>query len=90
MKIGINRVGILVLSAILWMPFLVEASWQSDACSLNNTGCAVASSGFTVPYCVSTSVDYAKTCIWPALTNNFSGMPSQKRSLSSFDIRDLL
>lgn len=90
MKIGFNRVVILVLSAVSRMPFLVDASWQSEACSLNNSGCSSASSGFKVPYCVSSSVDYAKTCIWPALTNNFSSIPSQEKSLSSFDIRDLL
>jgi hypothetical protein len=72
------------------MPFLVNASWQSEACNLNNTGCAIASSGFNVPYCVSSSVDYAKTCIWPSLTNNLSSIPNQKKSLSSFDARDLL
>jgi len=90
MKIGISRVLTWVLFAVLWIPFLVDASWQSEACSLNNSGCASASSGFKVPYCVTTSVDYAKTCIWPALTNNFSSIPSQEKSLSSFDIRDLL
>ncbi len=88
--ISINRVVILVLSTVLWMPFLVNASWQSEACNLNNTGCAIASSGFNVPYCVSSSVDYAKTCIWPSLTNNLSSIPNQKKSLSSFDARDLL
>ena len=92
MKIGINRVVILVLSAVLRMPFLIDASWQSEACSLNNSGCASASSGFKVPYCVNDSmgIDYAKTCIRPALTNNLSSIPAQQKSLSSFDIRDLL
>lgn len=90
MKININYVWLLITSVVLLMPFLVGASWQSDACSLNNTGCAVASSGFTQPYCVSSSVDYAWTCIWPALTNNLSSIPDQKKSLSSFDISDLL
>ena len=79
-----------MLSTVLWMPFLVNASWQSEACSLNNTGCAIASSGFKVPYCVSSSVDYAKTCIRPALTNNISSIPAQKKNLSLFDIKDLL
>ena len=90
MKISINRVSILISSVALWMPFLVDASWQSEACSLNNTGCAIASSGFNEPYCVSTAVDYAWTCIWPALTNNLSSIPDQKKSFSLFDIKDLL
>ncbi len=90
MKIGINRVIVFMLSTVLRMPFFVNASWQSEACSLNHTGCATASSGFKVPYCVTTSVDYAEACIWPALTNNLSSMPDQKKSLSSFDIKDLL
>ena len=92
MKVCINRIVILILSVVLLMPFLVSASWQSEACNLNNTGCAVASSGFKVPYCVNDSmgIDYAKTCIRPALTNNLSSIPAQQKSLSSFDIRDLL
>lgn len=92
MKVCINRIVILVLSVALWMSFWVSASWQSEACNLNNTDCAAASSGFKVPYCVSDSmgIDYAKTCIRPALTNNLSSIPAQQKSLSSFDIRDLL
>jgi hypothetical protein len=90
MKVSINRVAILISSVVLRMPFLVDASWQSEACSLNNTGCAEASNGFKEPYCVTTSVDYAETCIWPALTNNFVSIPAQKKSMSLFDIRDLV
>lgn len=90
MNVCINRIAIFISSVVLRIPFLVDASWQSEACNLNNTSCAVASSWFKVPYCVSNSVDYAWTCIWPALTNNLSSIPSQEKSLSSFDIRDLL
>ena len=75
---------------VLLVPFSVDASWQTEACNLNNTGCAVASSGFKYPYCVTSSVDYAWTCIWPALTNNLSSMPEMKRSLLAFNLRDLL
>ena len=90
MNVKINRLVVLLLSAVLWMPFLVDAWWQSDACSLNNTGCSIASSGFTTPYCVSDTVDYAWACVWPALTNNLSSIPDQNKSLSSFDVKDLI
>ena len=90
MRIRISRVIILVSSVALWMPFFVGASWQSDACNLNNTGCSIASSWFKQPYCVSSSVDYAWTCVRPALTNNLSSITDQKKSLSSFDVKDLL
>ena len=72
------------------MPFLVDASWQSEACNLNNTGCSVASNGFEWPYCVTTNVDFAKTCIWPALTNNFSSITDTPKTLWMFDIKDLV
>ena len=72
------------------MSFLVDASRESEACSLDNTGCAIASSGFKYPYCVSSSVDYAWACVWPALTNNLSSMADQKKSLQSFDIKDVV
>ena len=90
MKISIDRVVIIMLSIVLWTPFLADASWQTEACSLNNTGCSIASSGFKEPYCVSTSIDYAWTCIWPALTNNLSGIPNQEKSLWDFDVKDVI
>ena len=80
----------LVLSAILRMPFLADASWQTEACSSNNTGCSIASSGFKEPYCITSTIDYAWTCIWPALTNNLSGMPDQNKWLWSFDLQDVI
>lgn len=90
MKISINYVVISISSVVLWMPFLADASWQTEACSLNNTGCSVASHGFTEPYCISSSVDYAWTCIWPALTNNLSSMADQEKSLWNFDVKDVV
>lgn len=90
MKISVNRVSILILSVILRIPFVADASWQTDACNLNNTGCSIASSGFKEPYCVSSSIDYAWTCIWPALTNNLSSIPDKEKSLWDFDVKDVI
>ena len=90
MNIRINRLVIFVSSVMLRMPFLVDASWQSEACSLNNTGCSIASSGFTQPYCMSSTVDYAWVCIWPALTNSLSSIQEQQKSLWAFDMKDVI
>lgn len=90
MRVRIERMVMLISTIAIWMPFFADASWQSDACGLNNTWCNLASSGFTQPYCVTDSVDYAWTCVWPALTNNLSSIQETRTSLSDFDTKDLI
>ena len=81
-----------MLCISLWIPGLVSASWKSEACRLDNPNCSVASSDFTVPYCLKNDVDYASTCIWPALTNSLSSIQDKDKtkSLWVFDMKDII
>ena len=79
----------LLLFLFFLISFHVSASWEDEACKLNNT-CIDASNTYEWPYCVSSNVDYAKKCIWTYITNEFSSNKDLGRKLSDFNTSDFV
>lgn len=77
MKIWVNYLVILVVWVVFWINSFVDAAWKDEACidsTLNEKWCLDLSSEYEWPYCLSSDVDYASTCIRPALTNKSSSI----------------
>jgi len=74
MKINKNFIWV-ILRGLVVLPCFLGATWTGEACvnyELKEKGCNIISKNFDVPYCVWDEVDYANSCIRPALTNSLS------------------
>lgn len=75
MKIYKRFAWILLIWVVVSLPCFLDASWTDDACvdyKLDEKWCNIVSENYKTPYCVWDDVNYAKSCMWPALTNNLS------------------
>lgn len=75
---------------IIGIPMFWECSQENEECSreddycVEGMNCEDASKNYTVPYCVSSDVDYAEGCVFQSLTNSLSS------GLSNFATKDLI
>ena len=96
----ISRKWLIVLISIMVMlPCFWLTSWQDVACdTYGNKSCKEVSNNYLEPYCVTNfnddgdnfAVDYAKSCIWPVLTNNLSSMRDKNIALDDFSPRNMI
>lgn len=93
---------ILSLCAVVCLPCFASSSRTEQACGTYNLDvkwCEEISNNYTEPYCVtsfsasdreSIDVNYARNCIWTALTNTVSSRPIEKVKIEDFEVRDIL
>ena len=63
---------------LIWFPLVVECSRKDEVCIEGIDSCKDASKDYTVPYCVSSDVDYACACNFSSLANTLSSHLNKK------------
>jgi len=102
MKMINKSILISFVFACMMFSFVSADTWKEIACDvhdLEQEWCKHISNNYSWPYCVTSfsardnevsDVDYAKSCIWPALTNRLSSIKDREISIDEFSMRDVI